>query len=457
MNSTKESTAETIDNVRQLPSVTTPTTVTPLDMNDAKQRRWGWWLLIVGFGGFLLWAGFAPLDAGTPASGLVVVSGNRKAVQPLTGGKISEITVKDGDTVTQGQILVRLDATQARSQLDIATGQWYSTMAVEARMMSERLGLEAIRFPEDLLKNQKDPRAANSMSLQTALFLTRKRAFSGEMAIFKESIGGTLAQIQGLEESKKSKQEQLRLLQEELRNQRELANEGYLPRNRLSEQERLVASINGAISEDIGNIGRARQAVAEVKARMNSREQDLRKEVESQLTDVQKESSALMNRIQALTFELANTEIKAPVGGVVVGLSVHTVGGVVAAGAALMEIVPGNEPLKIEAQIAPHLIDKVKAGLDVDIMFPAFNQSTTPHVPGKLVEVSADVLFDQKQGQPYYKASVEVTEEGMKALRRHEIRAGMPAEIFMRAGERTFLSYLFKPLTDRIRGALTEQ
>ncbi len=122
-----------------------------------------------------------------------------------------------------------------------------------------------------------------------------------------------------------------------------------------------------------------------------------------------------------------------------------------------MEIVPDGERLKIEAQIAPHLIDKVHPGLDVDIMFPAFNQATTPHVPGKLVNVSADVLFEQKQNLPYYKASVEVTEEGMKALRHHQIRPGMPAEVFMRAGERTFLSYLFKPLKDRIRGALTEQ
>lgn len=456
MNSPKQST-DPIDNVRQLPTATPAAAETVLDMNDAKQRRWGWLLLLVGFGGFLLWAGLAPLDAGTPASGLVVVSGNRKAVQPLTGGKISEISVKDGDLVKEGQVLVRLDPTQARSQLDIATGQWYSSMAVEARMMAERLGLDTIRFPEELLKNQTDPRAANAISLQTALFLTRKRSFAGEMAVVKESIGGTLAQIQGLEESKKAKQEQLRLLQEELRNQRELANEGYLPRNRLSEQERLVASINGAISEDIGNIGRARQSVAEAKARMNTREQELRKELESQLTEVQKESSALVNRIQALKFELANTEIKAPVEGIVVGLSVHTIGGVVGAGAALMEIVPASERLKIEAQIAPHLIDKVHPGLDVDIMFPAFNQATTPHVPGKLVNVSADVLFEQKQNLPYYKASVEVTEEGMKALRHHQIRPGMPAEVFMRAGERTFLSYLFKPLKDRIRGALTEQ
>jgi len=456
MNSPKQST-DPIDNVRQLPTATPATAETVLDMNDAKQRRWGWLLLLVGFGGFLLGAGLAPLDAGTPAAGLVVVSGNRKAVQPLTGGKISEISVKDGDLVKEGQVLIRLDHTQARSQLDIATGQWYSSMAVEARMMAERLGLETIRFPEELLKNQTDPRAANAISLQTALFLTRKRTFAGEMAVVKESIGGTLAQIQGLEESKKAKQEQLRLLQEELRNQRELANEGYLPRNRLSEQERLVASINGAISEDIGNIGRARQSVAEAKARMNTREQELRKELESQLTEVQKESSALVNRIQALKFELANTEIKAPVEGIVVGLNVHTIGGVVGAGAALMEIVPDGERLKIEAQIAPHLIDKVHPGLDVDIMFPAFNQATTPHVPGKLVNVSADVLFEQKQNLPYYKASVEVTEEGMKALRHHQIRPGMPAEVFMRAGERTFLSYLFKPLKDRIRGALTEQ
>jgi len=377
-------------------------------------------------------------------------------VQPLAAGKVAAILVRDGDKVQTGQVLVRLDATQARSQYEVAHGQWLTVAAVEARLTAERLGRPAIVFPPQLMQAQGDPRAASAMSLQTQLFKTRREAFLAEMTIYRESILGLEAQLQGLEEASRSKREQLRLLGEELKYQRGLAEDGFLPRNRVSEQERLAAGISGAFAEDTGNIGRIRQQIAELKARMLGKEQDVRKEVESQLTDVQKEATALSSRLQALEFELANTEIKSPANGIVVGLAVHTVGGVVGAGAPLMEIVPENEPLRIEAQIPPHMIDKVHAGLDVDILFPAFQQSTTPHIPGKVTLVSADVQVEPRQGHPYFKATVEVTAEGMRKLTTHQIRAGMPAEVFVRTGERTLFNYITKPLLDRLNRSLTE-
>lgn len=427
-----------------------------IDLNDARPRRWGWWLVLAGFGGFMTWAALAPLDQGVASQGMVVVTGNRKAVQPLVGGKISELLVRDGDSVKTGQVLVRMDSTQAKSQLDVARGQWFSAAAVEARLTAERLGRTAIEFPIALTQEKSDLRATRAMVLQTQLFATRQRSLESDLNVLRETIRGFEAQLQGLNESSAARREQMRLLHEEIERQRELVKEGYLPRNRLSEQERQMAAILGAIAEDAGNVGRTRQQIAELRARMLSREQDLRKEVESQLTDVQKESTALASRLQALEFELANTEIRSPVDGVVVGLAVHTVGGVVAAGSPMMEVVPADEPLRIEAQIAPHLIDKVHAGLAVDILFPAFQQATTPHVSGRVELVSADVLTEPKQGIAYYKAIVEVTPDGMKALRHHQIRAGMPAEVFVRTGERTLLNYLFKPLMDRMNRSLTE-
>lgn len=427
-----------------------------IDLNDARPRRWGWLLLIAGFGGFMAWAATAPLDAGVPSPGTVVVSGNRKAVQPLVGGKIAEVAVKDGDLVKAGQVLVRLDSTQARSQLDIARGQWFTTTAVEARLTAERTGRAHIQFPDELKQEKSDPRAVNAMALQSALFLTRRHSLESDLNVLRESLRGLEAQLGGLEESSRARREQLRLLSEEIERQRDLVRDGYLARNRLSEQERTMAAVIGAIAEDAGSIGRTRQQIAELRARMLAREQDVRKEVESQLTDVQRDAAVLASRLHALEFELVNTEIKSPVDGIVVGLAVHTIGGVVAAGSPMMEIVPVDEPLKIDAHIAPHLIDKVHAGLDVDILFPAFQQATTPHVPGKVVQVSADVLVEPKQGLQYFKASVEVTPEGMKQLRHHQIRAGMPAEVFVRTGERTMLNYLLKPLADRLNRALTE-
>ena len=427
-----------------------------VDLNDARPRRWGWWLVLVGFGGFMLWATLAPLDQGVATQGQVVVSGNRKAIQPLVGGKISELLVNDGDSVKAGQVLVRLDSTQAKSQLDIARGQWFSAAAVEARITAERLGRATVDFPPALVQEKADPRAARAMALQPELFATRRRSLESDLNIMRETIRGFEAQLQGLHESSAARKEQKRLLAEEIERQRDLVNEGFLPRNRLSEQERQMAAILGAIAEDAGNVGRTQQQIAELRARMLSREQDQRKEVESQLTDVQRESTALVSRLQALEFEVANMEIRSPVDGIVVGLSVHTIGGVVSAGNPMMEIVPGDDTLRIDAQIPPHLIDKVHAGLEVDILFPAFQQATTPHVLGRVQQVSPDVLSEPKQGYSYYKATVEVTPEGMKALRHHQIRAGMPAEVFVRTGERTLLNYLFKPLKDRMNRALTE-
>ena len=425
-------------------------------LNDARPRRWGWALVVFGLGSFFAWAAVAPLDAGVPAQGSVVVSGNRKAVQPLVGGKIVEIAARDGDLVKAGQVLVRLDATQARSQLDVVRGQWMSAQAVEARLVSERSGRREIEYDATLRDERADERAVKAMALQRELFATRRRALENDLAVLRENIRGVEAQIDGLQHATQSRRQQASLLAEEIERQRDLVRDGFLPRNRLSEQERMLASLQGSLAEDAGNLGRYRQQIAELRARMLGREQEQRKEVESQLTEVQRDAAGLASRVQALEFELANTTITAPVDGVVFGLAVHTVGGVVAAAAPMMEIVPADEPLTIEAQIPPHLIDKVHAGLEVDVLFTAFQQATTPHVPGRVRRVSADVLVEPKQGTQYFKAVVEVTPEGMRRLRDHRIRAGMPAEVFVRTGERTLLNYLIKPLRDRVNRALTE-
>lgn len=427
-----------------------------VDMNDARPRRWGWWLLLVGVGGFLLWALTAPLDAGVSAAGTVIVTGYRKAVQPLAPGKIVAILAKDGDEVTAGQVLVRLDDTQSRSQLDIAKGQWLTTLATKARLESERVGRSALTFPAELTSERSDARALAAMTLQRQLLATRRSALANELTAMAENLRGIELQTRGIEASRQAKEEQLRLLREQLKNQRDLADEGFLPRNRVLEQERTIASMVGAIAEDTGSIGRSRQSMAEVRSRITAREQEVRKEVEAQLTDTQREESSLRSRLEALQFDVASTEIRSPANGLVMGLAVHTLGGVVAAGTPMMEVVPKDEVLKIEAQIPPHLIDKVKPGLSVDIMFTALNQTSTPHIAGKVVAVSADVLVDTKQNQPYFKALVEVTPDGMVNLKKNQIRAGMPAEIFVRTGERTAMNYLVKPLLDRLHSALSE-
>ena len=424
--------------------------------NLRKPLLWGWVVLVLGIGGFFTWAFLAPLDQGVTASGQVIVTGNRKTVQPLLGGMIAKILVKEDDQVKAGQPVVIMDSTNARSQLDIAKGQWVTMRAVEARLITERDDRPSITFPADLLAEKELAAARDAMSLQNQLIVSRRSALQAEMNVINESIIGYEAQMRGVEAAKASKEEQIKLLREELKGQRDLASEGYLPRNRVSEQERLMAQLNGAVSEDLANLGRYRSAISELKMRQLSRRQEIRQQVEAQLTDVQKEVVSLSNRMSALRFDLANTEVRAPVDGRVVGLSVHTAGGVVQPGAPLMDIVPGDEPLKIDAQIPTHFVDKIRPGLDVDILFPAFNQRITPHVPGRLLKVSADALTDPKSGIPYYKAEVVVLPEGMKKLRTHEIRPGMPAEIFVQTGERSAMNYFVKPLIDRMQRSMTE-
>ena len=427
-----------------------------VDMDNERAQRWGWALLVVGFGGFLAWALLAPLDAGITAAGTVVVSGNRKAVQPLVPGKIVAILAKDGDQVTAGQVLVRFDDTQSRSQLDIAKGQWFTSLATEARLTAERTGSGAPEFSEVLKNESADPRALAAMLLQGQLFSTRRKSLSTELAAMRENMRGLELQMQGTEASMRAKEDQLGVLREQLKNLRNLADDGFMPRIRVQDQERTTSAMSGAIAEDTGSIGRSRQSIAEIKIRMISREQDVRKEVEAQLSDIQRDASSLSSRLQGLQFDVLNTEVKSPASGLVMGVAVHTIGGVVAAGTPMMEIVPRDEVLKIEAQIPPHLIDKIKPGLPVDILFTAFNQASTPKIAGNLTQVSADVLMDPKTNMPFFKASIDVTPEGMVNLRKNEIRAGMPAEIFVRSGERTAMNYLLKPLMDRVRRSMTE-
>jgi len=428
----------------------------PADLDDRRPRRWGWALLVAGAGGFLGWALFAPLDAGVSAPGTVVVSGNRQLVQPLVSGRVAALLAAEGAAVQAGQPLVKLDDTPSRSQLEVARGQWLTALALEARLQAEISGRSAPAYPEALLAEHGDARAAGAMNLQTQLMATRRRALELELGALGETQRGLELQASGLEGSMAAKNEQLRSLREQLVGLRRLADEGFLARNRVLEQERAVSGLVSALAEDTGTLGRTRQSVAELSSRGNVRRQEFLREAQAQLADVQRELASLRSRLDSLRFELASTEIAAPVSGTVHNVSVHTVGGVVGAGTTLMEIVPRGQPLRVEAQVAPHLVDKVQAGLAVEIRFPAFQQATTPSIPGRLLSVSADVLVEPRQAIPYFKATIEVTPEGMAKLQRHEIRPGMPAEVFLRVGERTAMNYLFKPLTDRLNRALTE-
>ena len=430
--------------------------VPALDGDHRRVLRWGLLVLLLGVGGFFAWAALAPLDEGVPAAGTVLVSTHRKTVQPLQGGLVSKILVKEGGQVSAGQPLVELDATRAQSELEIARGQLLVARASEARLLAEQRGAGELTLPAEILARRDDPRVAQVVELQLQLYRSRRANLQAELDAMRASIGGLQAQSDALAESTAARRAQKAMLEQELEGQRALAQEGFFARNRLSEQERLLAQLQAQLAEDRGAIGRLRKQVAEIELRIAQRRQEYQKEVETQLTEVQREANALDDRIRALAFEVENSVVRAPVAGTIVGLNVFTEGGVVQTGERLMDVVPGDEPLRVDAQIPPHLIDRVQVGLPVDLMFTTFNASTTPHVPGVVTLVGADVLLDQDK-HPFYRAQVEVTDEGMRLLGQNRILPGMQVMVFVRTGERTLLNYLFKPLRDRMRAALTER
>ena len=434
--------------------------VAPLTVNtDARTyARLGWLIVVLGFVGFLIWAAFAPLDKGVPMSGTVAKESNRKAVQHQTGGTIQQILVKDGDVVKAGQVLVRMNPVTAQAGFDITGAQYLSARATEARLLAERDGLKAIRFPEELTKQSSDPRVSEMMTLQSQLLASRQASLQNEMGSVDENIAGLKLQIQGLQESRESKKAQVGFLKEQLDGMRDLAKEGYVARNRLLDLERTYAQLQGAISEDIGNIGRSQRQVLELTLRKSQRMQDYQKEVRTLLADTQKEADAQGARMSAQQFELSNVDVKAPVSGIVTGLAVFTNGGVVTPGFKMMDIVPSDDPLVVEGQLPVNLVDKIHPGLQTELIFSAFNANRTPHIPGVVETVSADRTVDERTGAAFYKVRVKVSAEGAKMVAHHkmDIRPGMPVELFVKTGERTMMSYLLKPVFDRAHSSMSE-
>lgn len=424
--------------------------------DERRFTRMGWFMVLFGFVGFIVWAALAPLDAGTPVPGTIVVGGNRQAVQHPTGGIVSEILVKDGSVVKQGDVLIRMNETSVQAQANVLRSQLTSGLAVQARLLAERDGLPEPQFSKELLDRQKEADVASAISLQRQLFNTRRAALRSDLSVIEQTIRGLEAQQASLRESSRNRKLQAASLKGQLDDTQTLATDGYVPRNRMLELERQHSQIVAALSDDVGNAGRIDSQILEQRLRLTQRRDEYQKEVRTQLTDIERDVHTTQARLTAADFELSNAMVRAPASGIVVGLSVYTPGGVVSQGQKLMEIVPQDQPLEVEGQLPVHLVDKVHPGLPVDLNFPALNRIKTPHVPGEVTVVSADRLIDEATHQPYYKLKAKVTPQGAQALHDQQLRVGMPVEIFVILGERSFLNYLFKPLTDRAARALTE-
>lgn len=425
--------------------------------DDRPIRRLGYLIVILVFVFFGGWSLLAPLGSAALAPGSVTVEGYRKTVQHLEGGIVKAIHVRDGDTISKGQVLIELDDTSSRAQLETLRGQLFSALAREARLIAERDGKSTVIYPATLTKAA-DPRAHEDMRVQDQSFAVRKRSRAGEIEILKEQRQQLLAKIEGIKAQRTSRSSLSNSLNKELLDFRAMLKEGYIEKQKVNELERRLAEAEGDRGDFAANIATAQTQISEIELKILQIDKEFQREVIEELSKVQSELSELNEKTQWLDDTVTRTLIKAPESGMVLGLTVHTLGAVIPPGGHLLDIVPQQEKLIIEAQVSPIDIDRVHTGQSCEIRFSAFKSAKTPKVSGRLITLSADRLTDEQNKISYYLARVEVDKAGLEELRKRGLilLPGMPAEVLINTGDRTFFEYLVQPLSNIFARSLIE-
>lgn len=435
--------------------------IEPAEMPDSDYNaavRRGLWILALGFGGFLLWAAFAPLDEGVPAPGVVAVESKRKRIDHLNGGIIEKILVREGQQVREGEPLILFNETQAKAALNAIRSQWRTAAATEARLGAEQAGEKTVRFPAQLIADAAEPEVAGALRSQNELFRSRRTALEGELAILRESVRGLEMQIRSLDQLQAGRENQVRLFQEQLNSYRRLNADGFISRNQLLDLERQLSEVQSKQSEDMANIAGVRARLAEFRMRGAQREIEYRREVETQFADVQKTVATLGEQLSGLQDTHARLVVRAPVAGAVVDMAFNTVGGIVKAGDRIMDIVPEGDELIIEAQVPPQYIDRVRAGLAAEVRLDAYaSRAERPSIGGNVTVVSADALTDQRTGTQYYAMRVAVPGTELKKLGDLRLQPGMQATVMVRTGERSLIAYLARPILRRFSTGMSER
>lgn len=425
------------------------TDLKPVIVEESGIRKRTVQVVLVASSAFLVWATFAPMDAGVNVAGKIMVSGKRKAVAHPSGGVVQEILVKEGDVVKQGQVLVRINPLTTEANLNDVELEYYNSLASESRLLAERGDSPTITWmPELLAQIDKDPRAKQAQSVQNEVFISGRSARTQERSILTQRITTLRQQLGEYQNVLGLKKEQLRTLSQEADNSKALASEGYVPLATANEVERQRNGLLASISTSVSQLSDTQAQIASTQLELIQKRSQFEKETNEKLTEVQRSRKSSLAKVQSLQFDRALTEIKAPSQGTVVGLVANTVGGVIKGAELLMEIVPEEADLIVEAQVPPVLIDKVRKGMEASMRFSAFNLRTTPVVTGTVQLVGADLLKGATPDKDYYLAQVRTTQEGLKELEGLDIQPGMPVDVIVKNGERTFMSYLIKPLVD---------
>lgn len=421
---------------------------TPVRLDDSARGpvRAGWIIILVFFGGFGLWSATAPLNAAVVGDAVVKVEGNRKSVEHPDGGRIKEVLVHEGDHVGAGDVVLVLDDTDDRAQVDLLTRQQAQLMATEARLRAEYTGLDAVVFPPELSAQQADPEIATAITDQQKEFTTRRTALAGNRAVLEQRVAQYTAQIAGLNAQLPPLAEQLKSMQEERVSLDAALKNGLVTRTRSLELDRRISTIVGQQAEVASNIATSQDAIGEVRQQIAQLDKDHSETIAADLRDIRTKLADVSPRLAAAKVALDRTEIRSPYAGTVVDLAVFSVGEVVGRGERLLDIVPEKTSLDVEAKIRVEDISDIRPGMRAEVHFTSYKQRVLPLIHGMIAEISADRLTDERTQIPYYTARVDVDAADLAASPEIQLYPGMPATVMITTTERTALDYLVGPL-----------
>ncbi len=427
-----------------------------LKTDDTSIRIIGFLILFVMIGIFGTWSFIAPIDSSALAPGTVEVKSHRKTVQHLEGGIVADISVRDGSLVEEGDTLLSLDDTQIKAQIKILQGQYISAAAISARLNAERQQAKKINFPEQLTQ-LKDLRVQDATVGQRQIFIARRNSLQGELSILKQRIKQLSLKISGLNKQKQSKEKLSSSYAEEIKDLKELLAEGFADKQRLRELQRQHTQTESEIAELVTEIASTQMKQGETKLQILQTERKFQEEVATQLEEVGSELFNITEQLVVAEDKARRSVIVAPVRGMILGLSTHTNGGVIRPGQAILDIVPEDEELIINAKVSLLDIDRIHIGTAAEVRFSAFNSKTTPVMEGRVQTISADSLLDEVTGVQYYQVKVELTPESYVRLGELVLIPGMPAEVLINTGKRTLFEYLVQPLTDAFARSFIEE
>jgi HlyD family secretion protein/epimerase transport system membrane fusion protein len=415
----------------------------------------GFVLIALTFGGFGTWASVAPLATGAMVQARVAVEAGRQVVDHHEGGIVKEILVEAGDTVSEGDVVMRLSAVQTRALYQRVRSQLASMLATEARLEAEKRDAESIDFPSFLSAFSDQSAIAYIKADQRSLFEARKQEMTGQLEILNSRIAQLRTQIQGLEEQQIATREERDLIQEELASVQRLYDKGHAKKTRLLALKRRAASIRGRLGSLKSQIAQAEAGIGETELQRIQLRKNRRSQLADQLTNVRTQVASLRERLSAAEDRLERTRIRAPRSGQIVDPQVRTIGASISPGKPLMYVVPARDRLVLEGRLKPDDIDTVAQGMPAEVRITALPRRSTPLLRGTVKTVGADSIQDEQSGQEYYPVTVTVPPEEMARLDK-QLVPGMPASVMINAGEKTLMEYLVEPWTRAVERAFRE-